>query len=145
MKTNRRKIFQIVPDNHKKKLQLRYARILILSQTASLSLVIFLFTLVFTIVLNLDPLTTSEDEVKDLHLLMISLIGLAIAGSVFLTWVLSIRLSHRILGPLFRIETILKQALASNEPPTISIRKDDELQQIVTLLNQVLEQQKWRV
>jgi hypothetical protein len=142
MKTNRRKVFQIVPDDHKKKLQLRYARILILSQTTSLSLVIFLFTIVITVVLNLDPLTTSEHEVRNLHILMISLIGIAIAGSVFLTWILSIRLSHRILGPLFRIESILKQSLDSGEPPKNSIRKDDELQEIVTLLNQVLEQQK---
>jgi hypothetical protein len=60
-------------------------------------------------------------------------------GSVAISWLISIRLSHKILGPLFRIENLLNQAIETGEIPTFTIRKDDELQNVVTLLNKLFE------
>jgi hypothetical protein len=141
-KAKRKKIFTLVPDADKRKLQLRYARILILSQTASLLLVTFLFTIIFAIIMNVDTSLTGDTPFENFRVLVVTLFSMAIATSVLFTWAISIRLSHKILGPLFRIEKLLKQVLETGDVIPITIRKDDELQNIVQLLNKILERQK---
>ena len=139
MKSKRRTIITLVPDDYKRKLQLKYARILLMSQTASILLVIFFLTIIFTIIINQKVLLSTEEPPKNLYALIISFYVIATVASVAITWLISIRLSHKILGPLFRIENLLNQAIETGEIPTLTIRKDDELQNVVKLLNTLFE------
>jgi len=139
MKSKRKKIITLVPDDYKRKLQYKYARILLLSQTASILLVMLLFTIVFTIIINQKVPLLTEAPSEKLYILIIIFFSLVTVASVAITWLISIRLSHKILGPLFRIENLLNQAIETGEIPAITIRKDDELQNIVTLLNTLFE------
>lgn len=53
--------------------------------------------------------------------------------------ILSIFVSHKIAGPLFRFEKTLRDALQSEGPvPPIHLRKGDELQSLADLINQLL-------
>lgn len=54
--------------------------------------------------------------------------------------ILSIFVSHKIAGPLFRFEKTLREAIASDGPiAPIHLRKGDELQSLADLINQLLE------
>ena len=54
--------------------------------------------------------------------------------------ILSIFVSHKIAGPLFRFEKTLRDAINSDGPiPPIHLRKGDELQSLADLINQLLE------
>ena len=53
--------------------------------------------------------------------------------------ILSIFVSHKIAGPLFRFEKTLRDAIQSTGPvPPIHLRKGDELQSLADLINQLL-------
>lgn len=138
----RRKIFTIIPDDEKKRLQLKYARILVISQMIGLLLVILSFSLIFTVCMYNATSASGTCAFGKAKIVTIVLFCLMTAFSIFLTWIFSIRISHRVLGPLFRIEKIMETVLETGQIPTIHIRKDDELQRTVFLLNQVLEKYK---
>lgn len=142
MKSKRKNFITLVPDDYKRKLQFKYARILLLFQTASILLVILFLTLIFTMLINQKIPFLTEAPSEQLYTIIIILYVAATVGSVAISWLISIRLSHKILGPLFRIENLLKQAIETGEIPNFTIRKDDELQNTVTLLNQLFEQMK---
>ncbi len=142
MKSKRKNFITLVPDDHKRKLQFKYARILLLFQTASILLVILFLTLIFTMLINQKIPLFADAPTEKFYTVIIFLYVVATVGSVAISWLISIRLSHKILGPLFRIENLLNQAIETGEIPTFTIRKDDELQNIVTLLNKLFEQIK---
>lgn len=52
---------------------------------------------------------------------------------------LSLNLSHKFVGPLYRIELMLKEILDTDKPLEIRIRQDDELQFLTELLNRLIE------
>jgi hypothetical protein len=53
--------------------------------------------------------------------------------------ILSIFISHKIAGPLFRFEKTLREALSTDGPiPPIHLRQGDELQSLADLINQLL-------
>jgi methyl-accepting chemotaxis protein len=67
---------------------------------------------------------------------------LMVNGLVYLLVVaaLSVVLSNRIAGPLYRLETVLKEVIESGDPSKrIVLRKGDELQSLADLLNRLLE------
>jgi hypothetical protein len=92
--------------------------------------------------MNVDTSLTGDTPFENFRVLVVTLFSIAIATSVLFTWAISIRLSHKILGPLFRIEKLLKQIMNTGEVIPITIRKDDELHNIVELLNKILERQR---
>jgi CheY-like chemotaxis protein len=64
------------------------------------------------------------------------------SGLIFMVVIpiLSIFVSHKIAGPLFRFEKTLRDALQSEGPiPPIRLRQGDELQSLADLINQLLE------
>ncbi|MBK8574160.1 MAG: hypothetical protein IPN90_00240 [Elusimicrobia bacterium] len=71
-----------------------------------------------------------------------SLQGWMLASGLILMLVipiLSIFVSHKIAGPLFRFEKTLREAIQSEGPiPPIHLRKGDELQSLADLINQLL-------
>lgn len=75
-------------------------------------------------------------HVKNLQFWLVvnSLIYLAVVA------VLSVVISHRIAGPLYRLETSLQDVLESGDTSKrISLRKGDEFQSLADLINQLLE------
>jgi methyl-accepting chemotaxis protein len=67
---------------------------------------------------------------------------LAVNSVIYLAVVafLSIFISHKIAGPLYRLETAIQEVLESNDPAKrISLRKGDEFQTLADRLNQLLE------
>lgn len=49
-----------------------------------------------------------------------------------------ILISHRIAGPLYRIEKILKEASEGNIQQRIRLRKNDQLHELASIINQLL-------
>lgn len=54
-------------------------------------------------------------------------------------WLIALELSHRIAGPLFRLERELDDRIAGKEQGPIKLRKDDELKILVEKINKLLE------
>ena len=76
------------------------------------------------------------EPLKSLQLWMLA------SGLIFIIVipVLSIFISHKIAGPLFRFEKTLREALESKGPvPPIHLRRGDELQSLADLINQLLD------
>ena len=61
---------------------------------------------------------------------------LAFLPLIFLVGVLT---TFRIAGPIYRIETYLSAIVRGEEPTGLKLRKGDELQKLVDLLNQAFE------
>jgi methyl-accepting chemotaxis protein len=59
--------------------------------------------------------------------------------SIIVGAILSLRLSHRFIGPLYRIESTIKEALAENKRLELRVRSDDELHDLVNLVNEYVE------
>lgn len=67
-------------------------------------------------------------------LLVNSLIYLALVAF------LSVFLSHKVAGPVYRFETAIREMLDSGDPGRrIALRKGDELQSLAELLNRLIE------
>ncbi len=76
------------------------------------------------------------EPLKSLQLWMLA------SGLIFIIVIpiLSIFISHKIAGPLFRFEKTLREALQSKGPvPPIHLRRGDELQSLADLINQLLD------
>ncbi|MBL8024070.1 MAG: hypothetical protein JNK54_07305 [Elusimicrobia bacterium] len=76
------------------------------------------------------------EPLKSLQLWMLA------SGLIFMVVIpiLSIFVSHKIAGPLFRFEKTLRDAIHSEGPiPPIHLRQGDELQSLADLINQLLE------
>lgn len=53
--------------------------------------------------------------------------------------VLAVRYSHRFAGPLYRISTDIRRVLAGEEGVRIQLRKNDELRELASRINLLLE------
>jgi methyl-accepting chemotaxis protein len=69
----------------------------------------------------------------------------AVLLSLFLIGLISIRTSHRIAGPLYRITLVLKSVKNGNLPKPISSRKGDHLVAEIEATNQMLERLRIQV
>ena len=65
--------------------------------------------------------------------------------SFLLIGLLSIRTSHRLAGPLYRITVILKSLKNGKLPKPVPLRKGDHLSAEVEVANQMLEQLRMQV
>jgi methyl-accepting chemotaxis protein len=69
----------------------------------------------------------------------IILIGLPIA--ILIIWVVALEISHRIAGPLFRLEKELDDRLAGKTEGHIKLRPKDEFRHLVDKINKLLHRQ----
>jgi methyl-accepting chemotaxis protein len=69
----------------------------------------------------------------------------AVLLSLFLIGLISIRASHRMAGPLYRITLVLKSLKNGNLPKPISTRKGDHLVAEIEATNQMLERLRIQV
>ena len=61
---------------------------------------------------------------------------------LFVIVAFSIVFSHRIAGPLYRIEKTLDDFIAGKEVEPIRLRRGDELKELASKINQVIEKNK---
>ncbi|MBN2407571.1 MAG: methyl-accepting chemotaxis protein [Elusimicrobia bacterium] len=59
--------------------------------------------------------------------------------SVVIGGILSFHLSHRIAGPIYRIETLLNEMLETNAYTPIKTRSRDELKSLIEILNKFIQ------
>ncbi len=59
----------------------------------------------------------------------------AVLLSIFASGLLSVFVTHKLAGPLFRIEQVLRGVAEGNLPLAVRIRRDDDLQEFARLLN----------
>ncbi len=133
----KRRFIPIAPT--KKKLQFKYIRLTTLSILIPLLIVIAGFYVIFHLTLGTAQLGRyAEARLKDVFssmnylLLGVTVISILIAGYF------SIHLSHKIAGPLYRIEQTIREIINGSRKE-FKIRKKDELQELVTLLNDLLK------
>jgi len=75
-------------------------------------------------------------------LVLAQTIWLALAVLIPTAAVFSIYLTHRLAGPLFRIEQTARELIRGNLALRIQFRKGDELHELAGLLNEVLDSLK---
>lgn len=59
--------------------------------------------------------------------------------ALLIIWNVAIILSHRITGPVYRLETDLKKYIQGEKKGPIRLREKDELQDLVSLINQLID------
>lgn len=138
MEKERRNFIRLVPNINKKKIQFKYIALIVLAQLVCVSILAFGFNFSARIILNNVPLGRYAEMHLDKvfywmnwFILFITLI------SVFIGGLFSLHISHRFIGPLCRIENTLRTAITEGKLPELSVRKDDELQDLIGLLKKI--------
>lgn len=57
---------------------------------------------------------------------------------ILLFWVFALEISHRVSGPLYRMEKELDAIIAGNKREMIRLRKNDEFQALVNKINKLI-------
>ena len=124
----------------KKKMQARY--LLISTGTIVSMMLIIMLTVYLTFLYGIEKMSLEFYDISKIRNILIWLTCVllfeTIIFSLFACW-LSLRLSHKIAGPLFRIERCLMEQLESG-PFEIKIRKNDELHDFVQILNMFIKE-----
>jgi len=120
----------------KRKLQMKYALMIgaVLAGAMALMQAHTFLLIQGTQLTTVDPLLV--EALKSLRMWMLA------SGLVYVIVIplLSIFISHKIAGPLFRFERTLEQAIENKGPiPPIRLRDGDELQEMAELINKLLE------
>jgi hypothetical protein len=139
MKENRRKLIKLIPDRKKRNLQIKYACFIGIS---SFILAILILELIYFESVLFDRFSFYSKNFVSLSSKQVGIfLGfcLVIIGYVGMLTILVINLSHRLIGPLCRIESVIKEAMETGKAPTIKLRKHDELQDTINLLNKFFE------
>lgn len=67
------------------------------------------------------------------------IIFIALPVTLFIIWVMAVEMSHRIAGPLFRLDRELDKRISGEDRGIIVVRRKDELQPLVDKINQLLD------
>jgi HAMP domain-containing protein len=75
------------------------------------------------------------------HEFFITLIALGMCSALFLIGMtaLLLRYSHRIAGPLYHFQRVLREVTSGNRSARITLRKSDELQELARDFNQMMD------
>lgn len=79
---------------------------------------------------------TTADFILPL-LILSSLVAIIAAGAV--TIIVTLFISHRVAGPIYRLEHDIAEVAKGNLSIRINVRKNDELKDLVKFLNQMLD------
>lgn len=122
----------------KKGLQLRYFKLVIGTVIGIVVVLIAGVYAVTNLVLGTANLGRyAQPLIKDVLFWMNWLIGMVGLICIVIAGYLSLKLSHRIAGPLYRLEKIIREEI-DGEPFEIKIRKEDELHDLVKELNELI-------
>ncbi len=135
MKTNRRKIKYLGSPIQKKLLFLIFASAVIPAAIVAAGMYYLIFNLLAwqmtipeAISSNLMPVLRKVNTIM----------AIAIPVALLIIWFAAMELSHRIAGPVYRIEKELDGVLSGAKHGPIILRKKDELKNIVEKINKIL-------
>jgi CheY-like chemotaxis protein len=132
----KRRLIPIAPT--KKNFQLKYTGIIVLSGLIPILIVGIGFYMVFHMVLNTAQLGRyAQQQLSDIFNWLNLLLGSVIFFSITVLGYAAIHISHKIAGPLYKIEDSIRRII-SGEKLEIKIRKEDELQELAKLLNELI-------
>lgn len=94
---------------------------------------------VFLIVWPLLSEFVPDNQIKQFQTITVIGLFLCSIGIICLITALGIVITHRIAGPIYRIEQDLKRLLQGEKIESIHIRDGDEFQEFVDIINQVIE------
>lgn len=86
-----------------------------------------------------NKFVNAYEIVKNINILLLKRIGLLIILLSILVFYLEIRFLHRIVGPIYRIEKILKELSEGKKVDPIKLRKRDFLKSFADTVNKVIE------
>jgi nitrogen fixation/metabolism regulation signal transduction histidine kinase len=92
-----------------------------------------------------EPITS--ERVKELQTQVLLLLGVLQLVFLVITFIISIFLSHRIAGPLYRLRKSMEEVAKGNFDQRINFRKADhfmELQDVFNEMIQYLSVRRWR-
>lgn len=138
--SERRKLSKIVPGEMKS-LQFKFFKVIIMTVLITMVFVLIGFSGAIHIVLSTADLGSfAESQLKDAgYWIRWLFIGVMIV-SMLIGCLLSFRLSHRIAGAIFRIESMLNEMLYTGKVFEIKIRKKDEFRSLVGILNKFIKE-----
>lgn len=139
MKYKRRNLVKLVPDEKKQQLQIKYAFIIVVSCFVLALLLIGLLIIDSMFIDRIVYYSKNNLNFGPLQWWLIIGFFLIVFGYIAAMSIFVINLSHRLVGPLYRIESIIKEAIETGKAPVIMLRKNDDLQETVDLLNQLFE------
>ena len=138
MEKKRRKLFKIVPDPKKKKVQFKYVKLIVFTQIICIFILVVGFNGILHLLLKTAQLGRyAETQIGNVFFLMNWLFAGVTVLSILIGGMLSLNLSHRFLGPLYRIELVLRKAIEEKKVPEFKLRQDDELHDFIKLLTSV--------
>lgn len=135
MKNNKRKQRYIKNSFQKKVMILVFAATLIPAGVVALCLYYLIFNLMAwqlgipeSVIYNLMPVAHK----------VITIVGIVIPVLILVIWEIALELSHRIAGPVYRLEKELDERLHSGSKEPIRLRKKDELKSLADKINKIL-------
>ena len=134
----KRRRIRIVRMEFQRNFILKFCGVIVLSTMLISAIVYLLSTSSTTTVFENSRLAIKSTADFILPLLIFSsLMAIIIAGSV--TIIITLFISHRIAGPLYRLETDIAEINRGNLGVEIRVRKNDELQDLAKSLNQMVK------
>jgi len=88
---------------------------------------------------------TSKNEIGHSLYLLIGINSLVLVVVLLLTAIVALLASHKIAGPLFRVENALAAIGRGDLTERVKLREDDQLKQLAGQINQMTESLKARV
>ena len=136
----RKNLFKLVPEDKNRKIQFEFLKLMVLTLVITVIIHSIGIRLIIHAVLSTAELGRyAETQLKAAYF-WINWLSFALAILSFLIGsLIALHFSHRIAGPLYRIESILKTAILNGKPSDIRIRKDDHLQELVDILNEFIQ------
>jgi hypothetical protein len=120
-------------------LQLRYLKLIVAAIVAVMIVVAITFYATFHLTLSTAQLGRyAEARLGEVFawmnwLLVVECVVFALIGGF-----LSLKLTHKVAGPLYRMEKMIQEAIAKGTAEEIKIRQGDELHNLVTELNSLI-------
>ncbi len=139
MKDNRRKFIKLIPDRIKRKLQVKYAFLITFSYFFLVILIVGLIYLESALLNRFSYYSNGSLGLSPMQWGIIVGFFMIIFGYLAILSLFVINFSHRIIGPIYRIEMIIKEVIETGKAPVIKLRKHDELQETIDLLNKFFE------
>ena len=135
MKTNRRKIKYLGSPIQKKLLFLIFASAVIPAAIVAAGMYYLIFNLLAWQITIPEAISSNLMPVlRKVNTIM----AIAIPVALLIIWFAAMELSHRIAGPVYRIEKELDGVLSGAKHGPIILRKKDELKNIVEKINKIL-------
>ncbi|MDD5686306.1 MAG: hypothetical protein PHE88_00535 [Elusimicrobia bacterium] len=123
----------------KKRMQMKYLLTIVFTIIAMMIIVVL--TIYISFLFGLEKISLEYytlGKIKDMLLWLNAIILVETIIFVAIASWLSLGLSHKIAGPLYRIEKVIKEGLDNGELIEIKIRKNDELHEFVEVLNELI-------